>query len=216
LRWAGVVGTRRPATIHLRQHGRFRLGPDKPWLPFTAEEHYTTHPPAFIWPATFTIAPFIEITGRDAYVDGHGSIDMRLLGLIPLARQHGPKLDQGALLRFLNEIVWFPAAALSRSITWNAIDQTSAQATIHHAGASASAIFVFDELGRPLDMRAERYRTVGQGYQLSTWSTPFRDHGEFAGIRVPIAGEGIWKLDFGDFSYVDLRVDSVTYQPSPR
>jgi hypothetical protein len=216
LRWAGVVGTSCPETVHLTQQGRFRLGPEKPWMPFTAEEQYTTNPPGFIWPAVFQIAPFLTIEGRDAYIAGHGSIDMRLLGLIPVAQQRGPEMDQGALLRFLNEIVWFPAAALATYITWDAIDATSARATIGHGGVTASADFFFDDQGRPLDMRATRYRSTRQGYELSTWSTPFSTYGEFAGIRVPIAGEGVWKLASGDFTYVDLHVESIAYDPPPR
>jgi hypothetical protein len=212
LRWAGVVGTRCPDTVHLVQHGLFRLGSDNPWMSFTAEEHYTIGPPGFIWPVTFRIAPLLTIEGRDAYLDGRGSIDMRLLGVIPVARQHGPELDQGALLRFLNEIVWFPAAALAPYIQWDAIDATSASATISHRGVTAAAEFMFDEQGRPVDMRAARYRTVGGGYALSTWSTPFSTYGEFAGIRVPIAGEGVWKLESGDFCYVELHVDDVSWR----
>jgi hypothetical protein len=181
-------------------------------MSFTAEEQYTTHPPGFIWLAVFQIAPFLTIEGRDAYVDGHGSIDMRLLGLIPVARQRGPEMNQGALLRFVNEIVWFPAAALAPYITWDAIDATSARATISHGGITAAAEFMFDDQGRPLDMRATRYRTVGGGYALSTWSTPFSASGEFAGIRVPFAGQGVWKLESDNFCYVELHVDDISWQ----
>lgn len=211
LRWAGAVGTRCPETVHLKQHGRFRLGPDKPWMSFSAQEHYTIHPPGFVWPARFRIAPFVTIEGRDAYMDGHGSIDMRLCGVIPVARQRGPEMDQGALLRFLNEIVWFPAAALEPYIAWDAIDASSARATITYGDVTAAAEFMFDDQGRPIDMRATRYRTVGSGYALSDWSTPFSAYGEFAGIRVPTAGRGVWTLEDGDFCYVELRVDDVTW-----
>jgi hypothetical protein len=214
LRWAGVAGTSCPVAVHLTQHGRFRLGPDKPWMPFTAEEYYTTNPPGFIWPAVFQMAPFLAIKGRDAFIDGHGSIDMRLFGLIPVARQRGPEMDQGALLRYLNEIIWFPAAALAPYITWQAIDSTSARATICYGGVTASAVFFFDEQGRPLDMRATRFRSTRQGFELSTWSTPFSAYGEFAGIRVPITGEGVWKLKSGDFSYVEIQVDKISYSQS--
>jgi hypothetical protein len=212
LHWAGVVGSRCPETVHLKQHGRFRLDPDKPWMSFTAEEYYTTSPPGFVWAATFRIAPFLTIEGRDAYIDGHGSIDMRLFGVIPVARQHGPELDQGGLLRFLNEIVWFPAAALAPYIRWEASDAMSARATISHGGVIATAEFMIDDQGRPFHMRATRYRTVGGGFTLSTWSTPFSAYGEFAGIRVPIAGQGVWKLESGDFCYVELHVDDVAWQ----
>lgn len=215
LEWAGVVGTFVPETVYLTQHGRFRLGPDRPWMPFTAEEYYTTDRPGFIWLAVFQLAPILTIEGRDAYIEGRGSIDMRLLGLMPVAQQRGPEMDQGALLRYLNEIVWFPAAALAPFLTWQAIDNVSARATISHHGVTATAEFFFDDEGRPVDMRAERYQTTDQGYELAPWSTPFTAYGEFARIHVPIAGTGLWKLDEGDFSYIELQVDSISYT-SPR
>ena len=66
----------------------------------------------------------------DRYVDGRGSIEMRLLGLMPVANARGERLDQGALLRYLNETMWFPAAVLSPYIAWEGIDATSARATM--------------------------------------------------------------------------------------
>ena len=214
LRWSRVVGQERPTTIRLKQEGRFRTGEGRGWMPFTAEEYYTTDPPGFVWTTTMRMAPLLSIVGRDRYVGGHGSIEMRLLGLVPVAAADGPELDQGALLRYLNETMWFPAAVLGPSITWEAIDATSARATMSYGGVTASAIFVFDGEGRPVDMVAERY-DLGRG-RLETWSTPIRAYGAFGGIRIPTEGEGLWRYDTGDFSYIELRITEVEYdRPVP-
>lgn len=215
LRWSGVVGAVRPATIHLRQEGHFRLGERQHWLPFRAESFYTIDPPGFVWPARFQLAPLLPITGRDAYVGGQGSIDMRVLGAVPVAQQRGPALDQGALLRFLNETVWFPAAVLKPYITWEEVDASAARATIRHGGVEVSATVTFDDLGRPTGMVAHRYRSVADRFELTSWSTPFHEYGEFGGIRVPVAGEGVWQLARGDFPYIRLRVTALAYDASP-
>ena len=34
---------------------------------------------------------------------------------------------------------------------------------------------------------------------------------EFHGIRIPIGGEAIWKLDSGDFSYIKLEIMDIEY-----
>jgi hypothetical protein len=52
------------------------------------------------------------------------------------------------MLRFLGEIVWFPSAALSPILTWEAIDGTSARATMRHGGLVESAVFAFSDEGR--------------------------------------------------------------------
>lgn len=209
LRWSGVVGRARPAVVRLTQEGRFRQGEGRSWMPFTAAEVYTTDPPGFLWSATMRMAPGLSIVGRDRYAGGHGSIDMRLLGLVPVAKATGERLDQGALLRYLNETMWFPTAVLSPAISWDAIDATAARATMSHGGITASATFFFDAQGRPVDMVAERY-DLATG-RLETWSTPMTAWGEFGGIRLPTEGRGVWRYDSGDFAYIELRVDSVEY-----
>jgi hypothetical protein len=204
LRWAQVIGSAMPATVHLTQEGRFRLSESSAWMPFTAEESFTTEPPGFVWKTTMRLFPLVSIMGRDRYAGGKGSIDMRALGLIPVATASGPAMDQGALLRYLNETMWFPAAALSPYITWDAIDATSARATISDGGVMAAATFVFDEQGRPVDMVAER-QDLARG-RLETWSTPLSAYGEFAGVRVPVEGTALWRYDTGDFPYIEVRI----------
>jgi hypothetical protein len=100
--------------------------------------------------------------------------------------------------------MWFPAAALSSYITWDAIDATSARATISDGGVMAAATFVFDEQGRPVDMVAER-QDLARG-RLETWATPLSAYGEFAGVRVPAEGTALWRYDTGDFPYIEVRI----------
>lgn len=209
LGWAGVVGTRRPAVVRLTQEGRFRQGEGRAWMPFTAEEVYTVDPPGFVWSTTMRFAPGVPILGRDRYAEGRGDIEMRLLGLVPVAEASGEELDRGALLRYLNETMWFPAAVLGPEITWEAADANSAVATMGYGGITASATFVFDDQGRPVDMVAARH-DLARG-RLETWSTPITAYGEFAGVRIPVAGQGIWRYEGGDFAYIELRVTGVAY-----
>jgi len=211
LRWAQVVGKPYPATIRLTQKGRFRQAAGGVWMPFTAEEVFTTEPPAFLWKTTMQMFPLVSIVGRDRYIGGQGSIQMRLLGVVPVADAAGPAMDQGALLRYLNETMWFPAAVLSPSIAWESIDANSARATIRHGDVTGAATFVFDDQGRPVDMIAQR-QNLARG-QLETWSTPLNAYGEFESVRIPVAGQGIWRYDTGDFSYIELRITGVAYNP---
>jgi hypothetical protein len=213
LRHAGVVGRPNPAAVRLRQAGEIRLG-DTRWLPFTAEQYYTTDPPGFAWAAKIEMAPLVTVVGRDKYVDGRGSLEARLQGLITVAKDSGPDVDRGDLLRFLNEIMWFPAAAISPYIAWEPIDATSARATMSYGGVSAPATFHFDEQGRLTTMVAERYDS-DEG-QENVWSTPISEYGEFAGIRVPVAGEAVYARASGDYPYIRVRVTALEYDRPER
>jgi hypothetical protein len=176
-------------------------------MPFSAEEVYTTDPPGYIWRPVIHAGPLITIEGRDRYFDGGASMDMRLLSIFPVARSSGSELVQGALLRFLNEIMWFPAAALSWYIDWDPIDDMSSRATIRWAGKSASATFLFDPEGRLVTMNADRYND--QLGRLAPWSTPIDAYGEIEGVRVPVSGTGVWRYEDGDFPYIKLRVTTI-------
>jgi hypothetical protein len=213
LRYAGVVGTIRPTTVRLKQEGEIRMG-DRGWFPFTAEEYYTTDPPGFVWSTTITMSRVVTVVGRDKYVNGRGDIEMRLLGLVPVAQDRGAEMDRGALLRYLNEIMWFPAAAISPYITWEPIDATSARAAMTYGGISAPATFSFNGDGRLTNMVADRFdRDDGQ---VNRWSTPIKSYGEFDGIRIPVEGEASYAREGGEYVYIRARITEVEYDRPDR
>lgn len=209
LRAAGVVGTTIPSVVRLTQEGEFRLGADKPWMPYHATQHYTIDPPGFLWDVSMRMYSVIDVTGRDRYAAGTGDIEMRIASLIPVASAAGGDLNSGALMRYLNEMMWFPAALVLPNITWEAIDDASARATLTDAGQSVSAVFHFDEQDRLVNMTAGRWNDSEQ--LVLPWSTPLSDWGEFEGISIPVAGTGVWKTGADAYEYIRLRVTNVTY-----
>ncbi len=212
LRQSQVIGRERTVAVRLKQEGAFRTKPGGTWMPFQATEYYTVNPPAFIWYTKMDAAPFFSITGRDKYQDGKGNMLIKVLSLFKIADATGPEINQGTLLRFLNEIMWFPSAALSDYIQWKAIDANSAEAIMSYKNVTASAVFYFKERGEFVNMTAERYMDAGGGtFRLEKWATPTQEYGEFGGVRVPVKGEGIWKLESGDFSYVRLAIKEIDY-----
>jgi hypothetical protein len=210
LRWSGVVGLAIPSSIRLKQVGQFRLAANRPWMPFAAEQYYTTDPPGFVWKVRMQFLPLLSMVGADRYIGGLGSIDMRLNGLFPVAAQAGGALNEAALLRYLDEIVWFPQAALSRFITWQPHGTDSAIAAISDAGLTARATFVFDEDGRPTKVVATRYNSNTR--RAESWLTICRDHVRLNGVGVPAGGEGIWRLSSGELSYIRLDVTRLDYK----
>jgi hypothetical protein len=212
LRYSGTVGRERPATVRLKQEGEIRLGPDANWMPFTAEQYYTTDPPAFIWHADVKMMPLVSFAGQDRYADGRGHMDIRVLSLVQVVDETGPEMDQGTLVRYLNETMWFPAGAVSPYITWEPVDDNSAIATMRYQGVEASATFYFDDEGRLTNMVADRYYSEGDGsFGFYPWSTPVDEYGEFDGMRLPVQGEAFWHTPDRDFSYIRLRIVDIEY-----
>jgi hypothetical protein len=156
----------------------------------------------------------VPVRGRDRYAGGVGDIRMKVLSLLPVAAKSGGGLNQGALLRYLGETVWFPAGAVAPFISWAPRDSSSAVATMTHDGVTASATFYFDQEGRVAEVAAERYNDA-KG-QLLPWSVPITAYGEFGGVRVPTEGEGVWKYATGDFPYIRWQVTDIQYNQPGR
>lgn len=213
MRFSGVIGTAIPETVRLTQTGRIRSDAESSWMNFTATEVYSTDPPAFVWNVALPSDRMPLAIGRDFYVGGKGGIEIRFAAISPLAVATGPEIDQGAMMRFLNEMTWFPAALLGPGISWRGIDADTAEVTLTDRGRSVSAVMTFAADGRPTGFTAQRYRTVGSGYELATWSTPFTAFAEFDGVRVPSAGIGVWELPAGDLDYIEITVTSLEYDP---
>jgi len=211
LRYAQIVGKKRIGTVRLKQKGSIRTGEDQGWMPFTAEQYYTTDDPAFVWHATvkFFSLPLMKV--RDRFYKGKGNMLIKLLPFITIADASGDEMDQGTLLRYLNEMMCFPTAYLDEYIQWEPIDSSSAKATITVKGLAASAILYFNEEGQMTDFVAKRYMSVEDEYSLETWSTPIEEYREINGIMVPVKGEAVWRLSSGDFSYIRIEITDIEY-----
>jgi hypothetical protein len=112
---------------------------------------------------------------------------MRVISLVAVANKSGGGLNQGALLRFLGEMQWFPAAGLADYIMWEPVDSQSARATITYGGIAAAMTFTFGADGRLIESAATRYNDA-RG-RNERWVNRNESDGEFGGIRVPVAGE---------------------------
>ena len=211
LKFAGVVGKETIVTARTKQDVELRLAEEKPWMPATAEQYFRTANPGFIWKAYIKAAPMFHIAGRDKYIDGHGNMLIKIMSLKTIADAGGPEIDQGTLLRYLAETMWFPTAALSDYISWEPINSHSAKATMNINGVSASGVFSFNEQGEITHFEAERYGDFNGQYRLETWSVVIGDYREFEGFVIPSTGKIIWKLDTGDFEWYHFQVKEMVY-----
>lgn len=206
-----VIGKEKVRTVRLKQKGLIRTKEGQPWMPAEAEQYFTIDKPGFIWQAKIKAAPLLYIVGRDKYYEGKGNMLIKLLSLISVADAKGKELDQGALLRYLAETMWFPSAALSNYIKWEEIDSNSAKATMSYGGVTASGIFFFNEKHEVVNFVAQRYMEINQKYSLETWSPIVKEYKDFNGFRLPSKVEVIWKLKTGDFKWYQLEIIDIEY-----
>jgi hypothetical protein len=202
-------------TVHLEQEGELRLGgADSEWKPFTATQYITADPPGFLWDATVRLWPLLDLRIGDLYRGGSGRARVSLLGVLPLGGDEAnPALDEGELLRYLAEAVWYPTALLpSEGVEWDAIDDDTAAATLEYGDVTATLTFHFTEDDEVSKVHAERRpRRVDDGYEPTPWTGRWHEYETRNGLRVPTAGEVIWHLPDGDMEAWRGRVTAISY-----
>lgn len=215
-RWlerAGVVGQPLTRGARVRQYGEMRTAIDGNWMPVSAEQWFNAERPGFVWLAEVSAAPGFHIAGRDTFVNGKGRMLIKGMSVYPMADSTGPEIDQGAMVRFLAEILWMPSAALRDYIQWSATDAAGATATMTDGETAVSAVFVFDTNGDPANVTAQRYFAREGGATLETWHITIdpESYRSIQGIRVPCNATVSWKLPLGDFEWYRVTVDHVAF-----
>ena len=201
------------AAVKLSQQGQFNLNERKDqWHPFTATQVVTTQRLGFDWDARIQMALGLIAFVHDTYLFGEGSLHASLLGLFTVAKMSGaPENNQGELLRFFAEALWYPTALLpSQGVRWEAIDDNAARATLTDGATTASAVFQFNAEGTIATFRADaRYRD-----QLTAmpWGGRFWDYAVRDGMLIPLEGEVGWEYPEGIRLYFKGKTTEISYE----
>jgi hypothetical protein len=203
--------------VELSQQGQFHMNEtETKWHKFTATQLVTTQKLGFDWDAKIQTIPFINVFVHDTYLLGEGNLQASVLGLFTVAKMHNTtELNQGELLRFFAETVWYPTALLpSQGVVWEAIDQHSSRATLTDGETTASVVFQFDAEGLITSMRAEArcYRVVGGKSMFMPWVGNFREYSVCNGMRIPLEGEVGWEHPEGLRLYFKGKITKISYE----
>jgi hypothetical protein len=189
--------------------GDFLASPEKNgWATFMAEQHAAVKPAGFVWDARMSMSG-LPVWVRDAFADGAGSMHASILGVVTLMEVEGtPGIARGALQRYLAETVWYPTALLpSQGVVWNAIDDSSARATLSAGGTTVSLDFHFGPDGLVQRVFAADRPRVVDGREVPTpWQGRLFEYAEHGGMLVPMRGEVEWLLPEGPQVYWKGRI----------
>ncbi len=202
-RYALREGQKHISYARLRHTGKFRTKPGQKWMSIRGEEYFTTQNPGFVW---FGKVPLFSAT--DLYINGRGSLKVRLLSLIKIVDAEGKETDQGELLRWLGEAAWYPTALLpSEKLRWEAIGKNSAKAVLTVKKQRVEGVFFFNEKGQMTRFKTKRY----MGKSLESWTGRYLNYKEAEGIKIPCDVEVEWNLSSGNFSYARFSIAEIQY-----
>jgi len=190
--------------IRLKHDGQFKTNLKKAWVNIEGEQYFTTEEPGFIWKGETSL-----FVARDMYIAGRGRLIATILSLINVADVKGPSYNQGELLRWLSESVWFPTNYLpGNNMQWTGIDNLSAKLTFHYNGLELFYIVTFNEIGEIVQLETKRYMDEES---LQSWVVNLSEYEEINDIIIPTKAEVFWRLKEGDFSYAKFQVRTIEY-----
>lgn len=212
LRQSGVVGKPFINAGIVHQNAEMKLKPEQDkWMTATAVQYTTIDNPAFIWTVDVKMNRLLNFKGRDKFQDGKGEMLIKVNSLINVVNEQGEKLDEGTIQRYLGEMVWFPSLALSEYISWESINDSTAKATMNYKGTTGSGTFFFNSLGDVVKFSAFRFYGNHSEAKRHEWVMKIDDYKVFEGIKVPAKMSATWKLDEGDWTWLNLEVTEIRY-----
>ena len=206
LRRSNVIGKERIRTVRLKQRGDFRLKPEDDFKTMNAEQYVNIETQEFYWRGKVSV-----ITAHDKFINGRGNMTVKLFGVINVSEMEGKEIDQGELLRFLAEGVWFPTIFVEDFISWEPVDDSSARASITINGITVSALFHFNEKYEVVKITAKRYMEKNGMFTLEEWEIRNKDYKLAGGMLIPNKSEVVWNLKDGPFLWYKPEILLIEY-----
>jgi hypothetical protein len=199
-------------SVYVEQEGEFLLG--EKWIPFTATQYFSPSSarPAFVWDATMKMIGPLTVSVRDAYVDGKGIMEGKMLGAVTVVSvRDTPSLNEGELMRWLAESTLFPTALLPRKgeagLKW-AFDESSQSMNnpyqaafielVDQSNSNVTKVKVqmrFDEENLITSIHATRAMTVGNDAVYTPWEGHCGNYKRIDGFLIPTTMEVGWWRD---------------------
>ena len=183
-------------TVRLMQIGSMRAEAHKAFRPFSATQMIRLDRCEFRWRARTGPLGLVSVT--DAFVGGAPTLEVKVLGFIPLARgPHDADAAKGEIMRYLAELAWAPDALLrNRTLDWDILDERRLRVR-HGQGASRAGVELrLDDEGRIGTIFApDRPRYEGSRFIARPWHGRFFDYRWRAGRWLPFQAEVAWGVE---------------------
>ena len=193
------------SAVSIQHAGTFNMSATaEQWKPFTSQQRVITRRPGFDWDARVMMLPGVPAYVHDAYIAGAGLLHGAVLGLIKVVDMRDtPELARDELMRFFAEAAWYPTALLpSQGVRWEAVDDSSAHATLTDGPLTLKLLFRFNADGLIDTVRAEaRGRVVDGKTVTAPWQGRCWRYAAQDGMHVPQEGEVAWLLPEGEKPY---------------
>lgn len=214
IRWSGAVGKPRPSVLRLSHRGRFKASAKLGWRPIRGEYVVTTRRPSFTWYGRIDVAPGLSVAAIDAYLGGHGRMQVKALSAVTLVDARSPDVDHSAFGRCLAELSMIPTFFLDRDLVrCEQVGPDHVRCRVTDGPLAGDADLHVNADGSLDRVEVERRYDRGGGRSTverftGTYSSPRTWDGRTLGTRL----DGAWNLAEGELHYVAFEVVGAAYE----
>lgn len=209
LRYTRALGKPKVRNIRIVFEGKMR-NRRQDWFPFRSEQYNFLEAPARLFFMKGKIKG-LTIPGYHRYVRGHAAMEIRLFGLIPVARHQGGLMNRSETVTLLNDIcLMAPGALTGSSFRWESVDELQARVYYKTAGMEVSALLTFNGTGQLVDFYTEDRGDTGD-MKIHPFSTPCGHYRDFNGYTLQSEGDAVWHYQEGPFVYGHFILKEVHY-----
>lgn len=210
LRRCAVVGRPRVHNAVIEMHATLYRAPDQPPMETPVLQVSFVDPPTRLF-LLHTRMFGLPVHGVHAYDSTQASMDIRLLGLLPVVRESGQALHRAESVTVLNDwCIMMPAALLDPRLSWTTRSARQVDVAFSAGNDTVHATLEFDALGDLANFISDdRHFLDGDGFR---WTTPLRYYRDFGGVRLASQGDAIWHYtDREPFTYGTFTLQRVRY-----
>ncbi len=213
LQHAIAPGTPLASAVRLRMHGEIKVGR---WLPFRAQQVLRSDG-NMVWTATVKPFGLPLFRGFDRLVDGEGTKQWKLFGMIPIVAAKGSDTTRSTARRAQAESVWLPSMLCGHDVRWNGNDSSHATAIV--AGYSSPVEFTIGGSGEPTVVRVECWGNPPPDTKTFQWvgfGGVMDAERMFAGYTIPTRVRLGWYVGTPQFDTIGecfrVTVDDATFR----
>ncbi len=167
--------------------GDFRRPLTDGFDPVAGSQVVATNEPALVFSATTTMVPGLWAVAYDAYAEGQMEMKAKVESTITVVdERETPELNETSLQRWLLMSPLYPSALLpGGQVTWEAVDDERARATVNAHGYEASLVFTFGDDGLITRVDAEEDGDLTTSYHGSGEHFAVGDYERVDGVMIP-------------------------------
>jgi hypothetical protein len=175
-------GTPLASKVRLSMDGEIKLDT---WHRFRAEQ-VISESGEFVWAASTSVYG-LPVVGADRLLQGRGSMNWKLLGLLPVAAAEGPDVTRSALGRLQAELVsWLPPFLLGDAVSSSSAEGGPLVLHVDAFGERTDIELSADDQGGLRTIRFLRWGNPdGSDHRYEDFGVIVEDEGVFSGFKIP-------------------------------